>query len=342
MNRRTVLAGATATLVMAATGCATSLVPGTIPSTGLSPSASLPTPTIGLTYIPNVQFSPFYVAETDGSFTTAGVQPTLRHHGASEGLFTAIASGQEQFVISGGDEVLQARSEGLDLVVVAAYYRSYPVVVIVPADSSITTLADLKGHSIGLPGKFGENWFGLQVALRSAGLTEADVKVQEIGYTQQAALATNKVDAIVGFANNEAVQFAVGGFATRSIPIADGQVPLVGICLITTAAYARDNPATVKAVAAGMLAGIRSVVADPDRALKVSADYVPGLSAAAAQESAKATLTATLPLWTTSEGAVDGRLDAEQWTAMADFMAAKGLTASRVDPKPAFTNAYLS
>ena len=338
MNRRSVLAGATAALVMAAVGCA----PSTAPSTTADPSAALPTPTVGLTYIPNVQFSPFYVAETDGSFTTAGVKPTLRHHGASEGLFTAIAAGQEQFVIAGGDEVLQARSQGLDLVAVAAYYRAYPVVVIVPADSAITTLSDLKGHSIGLPGKFGENWFGLQVALRSAGLTEADVKVQEIGYTQQAALATNKVDAIVGFANNEAVQFAVGGFATRSIPIADGQVPLVGICLITTAAYARDNSATVKAVAAGMLTGIRSVVADPDRALKVSADYVPGLSAAAAQESAKATLTATLPLWTTSEGAVDGRLDAEQWTAMADFMAAKGLTASRVDPKPAFTNAYLS
>ncbi len=54
----------------------------------------------------------------------------------------------------------------------------------------------------------------------------------------------------------------------------------------------------VTAVAAGMLAGIGAVVADPDRALTVSATYVPGLSAAAAQASAKATLTATLPLWT--------------------------------------------
>ena len=340
MNRRTVLAGATAALVMAATGCATSPAASTTPNPGSS--AALPTPTIGLTYIPNVQFSPFYVAETDGSFVSAGVKPTLRHHGASEGLFTAIASGQEQFVIAGGDEVLQARSQGLDLVAVAAYYRSYPVVVIVPADSTIKTLADLKGHSIGLPGKFGENWFGLQVALRSAGLTASDVKVQEIGYTQQAALSTHKVDAIVGFENNEAVQFGVGGFATRSIPIADGQVPLVGTCLITTAAYAKANPATVKAVAAGMLTGIASVVANPDRALTVSGDYVPGLTVAAAQASAKATLIATLPLWTTADGKVDGHLDAAQWTAMADFMATQGLTPSRVDPTPAFTNDYLA
>lgn len=339
INRRTFFAGATTTLVLAATGCATPTAMA--PSASPSGAASLATPTIGLTYIPNVQFSPFYVAETDGKFTAAGVKPTLRHHGASEGLFTALAAGEEQFVIAGGDELLQARSSDLQLVAVSAYYRSYPVVIIVPTDSGITTLAGLKGHSIGVPGKYGESWFGLQVALQTAGLTAADVTIQEIGYTQQAALTTRKVDAIVGFSNNDAVQFAQAGFATRSLPIADGDVPLVGICLITTAAYAKENPAAVKAVAAGMLAGIGAVVADPDRALTVSANYVPGLSVAAAQASAKATLTATLPLWTGSDGTVNGHLDATQWTSMADFMAAKGLTTARVDPTPAFSNAYL-
>ena len=343
MNRRTFLAGTTTALALAATGCATptATTPSASPSGSPSSAAELATPTIGLTYIPNVQFSPFYVAETDGTFTAAGVKPTLRHHGASEGLFTALAAGEEQFVIAGGDELLQARSQDLQLVAVAAYYRSYPVVIIVAADSGITTLAGLKGRKIGVPGKYGESWFGLQVALQTAGLTLADVTVQEIGYTQQAALTTKKVDAIVGFSNNDAVQFAQSGFATRSLPIAEGEVPLVGICLITTAAYAKDNPAAVKAVVAGMLAGISSVAADPDRAMTVSAAYVPGISVAAAQESAKATLTATLPLWTGPDGTVDGRLDAAQWTAMADFMAAKGLTAAKVDPTPAFSNAFL-
>ena len=56
--------------------------------------------------------------------------------------------------------------------------------------------------------------------------------------------------------------------------------------------------------------------------------------------SAKATLAATAPLWT-GGGSVDGTLDAAQWTAMADFMAAQGLTKGRVDPTPAFSNAYL-
>lgn len=326
------LAVLTAVLLLLA-GCTQATAPA-----GPSPSATPATPTIGLTYIPNVQFSPFYLAESDGSFTAAGVRPTLRHHGASEGLFTAIAAGEEQFVIAGGDEMLQARAQGLDLVAVAAYYRSYPVVVIVPEDSGITDLAGLKGRSIGIPGKYGENWFGLQVALRTAGLTEADVEIKEIGYTQQAALTTRKVDAIVGFSNNEPVQFGLAGLATRSLPIAD-DVPLVGICLITTAEYAAANSDAVKAVAKGMLAGIEAAVTDPDRALQVSEQYVPGL--AASRDAAKATLVATGKLWTTPDGKVDGRLDPDQWARMADFMAAQGLTESLQDAKPAMSNVYL-
>ena len=331
------LAGAAAALLLLA-GCAPAATQTASPTGG--GSAPMATPTIGLTYIPNVQFSPFYLAETDGDFTAAGVRPTLRHHGASEGLFTALAAGQEQFVVAGGDEMMQARAEGLDLVAVAAYYRTYPVVVIVPDESGITSLADLKGHTVGLPGKYGENWFGLQVALRTAGLTTTDVEVKEIGYTQQAALLTKKVDAVVGFANNEAVQFGLAGLATRSLPITEGDVPLVGISLITTAGYAKANPAAVKAVAAGMLAGIGSVVAEPERALQVSAKYVPGLDAV--KDSARATLTATVKLWTTADGKVDGRLDPDQWSAMADFLAEHGITSARVDPTVAMTNEFLA
>ena len=48
--------------------------------------------TVGLTYIPNIQFSPFYVAESEGLFKDAGISLTLRHHGTQEGLFTALAA----------------------------------------------------------------------------------------------------------------------------------------------------------------------------------------------------------------------------------------------------------
>jgi ABC-type nitrate/sulfonate/bicarbonate transport systems, periplasmic components len=330
------IVAALAAVLLALGGCT-----GPAASTTPTATAALPSTTIGLTYIPNVQFSPFYVAEAADSYTAAGVDATLRHHGASEGLFTALVAGQEQFVVAGADEMLQARSQGMDLIAVSSYYRSYPVVVIVPADSQITTLADLKGHSIGVPGRYGESWFGLQVALRTAGLAESDVQIKEIGYTQQAALRGGKVDAIIGFSNNDLVQSALSSFAVRSIPITSGDVPLVGASLITTTAYAKAHPEVVRSVVAGTLAGISSVVADQANALTVSGDYIPGLDVAATKLAAEATLTATLPLWTGSGTTIDGRLDSAQWAKMAEFMGANGLTATVQDPTLAMSNDYL-
>ena len=331
MSAKALIALLGAVLVLA--GCSATPAP---PAAG-----TLPTPTIGLTYIPNIQFSPFYLAEADGNYTAAGVRPTLRHHGTSEGLFTAIAAGQEQFVIAGGDEVLQARSQGVDVVAVATYYRGYPIEIIVPAGSPVTSLADLAGRTVGVPGKYGESWFGLLVALKSAGLSQTDVKIAEIGYTQQAALSTGKVDAVVGFSNNDVVGFQLAGFATRSLPIAPGEIPLVGSSLITTSAYAAQNPEVVKAVVAGTTAGIATAVAKPERALEVSGRYVPDLGTAAGRASAAATLAATKPLWTRSDGTVDPSLDPAQWSRMADFLAASGITANRQDPAAGMNNSFI-
>ncbi len=306
-------------------------------TTGASGSATASASVIGLTYIPNVQFSPFYVASQKGLFTTP---VTLRHHGTAEGLFTAITTGSEQFVVAGGDEVLQARAEGTDLVAVASYYRRYPVRVIVPGDSTIASIADLKGRTIGLPGKYGESWFGLLMALKSAGLTTNDVTVQEIGYTQQAALATKKVDAIVGFVNSEPIQLAAAGISARVIDL--GNVPLVSIALVTTSAYATAHPDIVKAVVKGTVAGMKSVVEDQAGAFTASTTYVPGLSDSTTAIGAKAVLAATAPLFQSTDGTVTGTLDATAWDAMSTAMVAAGLLKTAQPASSSMTNTYAS
>ena len=155
--------------------------------------------TIGLTYTPNIQFAPFYMAKKDSKYAS-GVN--LRHHGAQEGLFDALLSGKEQLVVAGADEAVVAASNGSDLVVVGGYYQSYPACLIVPEGSAIKAPADLKGKTVGTPGRKGETWYALQLAMDTASLSESDLTIQDIGYTQQAALVGGKVDAVVGFSNN--------------------------------------------------------------------------------------------------------------------------------------------
>ena len=187
--------------------------PGATQSGASSQDASAVT--IGLTYIPNVQFAPVYVADSQGLYNDAGITPTVRHHGSDEGLFTALLAGQEDVVIASGDEAAVAASQGLDLVSIGQYYATYPGSVIVPASSSITSLADLAGKNIGIPGEYGSSYYATLAAIKAGGLQTSDVTISSIGYTQQAALAAGQVDAVVGFTNNDAVQMRLAGTDIR-------------------------------------------------------------------------------------------------------------------------------
>ncbi|MEL4358402.1 MULTISPECIES: ABC transporter substrate-binding protein [unclassified Luteococcus] len=326
--------------LLAATGCQGTAIQRAEQSATPSSGTTGMRATIGLTYIPNIQFAPFYWAADKGLFSQQGASVTLRHHGASEGLFTALGAGQEQFVIAGGDEVLQANAEGLGLVTVAGYYQRYPVVLIVPQKSAIQTLADLKGRSIGIPGEYGESWFGLQLALHNASLTKDDVQIRAIGYTQQAALATGKVDAIVGFSNNDVVQFAQSGVAVRQIPLGD-DIPLVSSSIVTSRAVLEKSPELVRAVCRAVVGGVQAVVADPEEAITVSAAHVPGLGASAAQKNARATLQATLPLWRGDQQVPKLTLDPERFVAMEKFMRTAGIITKPLDPAAALDASVL-
>ena len=278
--------------------------------------------TIGMSYTPNVQFAPFYMAQDAGRYAD---DVTLRHHGAQEGLFDALLSGTEHLVVAGADEAVVAASGGSELVVVGGYYQAYPGCIIVPEDSDIQTLADLAGRTVGLPGYFGENWYTLQVALGTAGLSESDLQVQEIGYTQQAALVGGKVDAIVGFSNNDAVQIGLSGTPVRILAPAE-DVPLVGASLVTSRAVLEARREELSAAVVASAAGMEDFAADPDAAVTATKAYVSDLvdptQAANAREVAVATAKLVKPAG--SQTTV-GSLSAEQVGTMITFLAGHDL-----------------
>jgi NitT/TauT family transport system substrate-binding protein len=333
MHRRTLL---TAALALAAAGCAG-------PVSTSSPAASGSTPparaVIGLSYIPNVQFAPFYVGLADKLFDPVAAQVSLRHHGATEGLFNALTSGGEDFLVAAGSEAMQARAEGVDVIAVGAYYKSFPVQVLALEGSPIVTLADLKGRRLGVPGRYGESWLAAQVALKTAGLTEQDVTIVEVGYTQVAALTTKKVDAVIGFTTNELVQLQLAGANPRALPVAQGTVPLVSTCLLTTTAYAKAHPQVVRQVVQTVAAAIEATAADQPKAIDIAATQIPGWTAAA-RPSAEAVLKASIDLMDVRDGTFGPALDAAQWTQMAHFLESAQLIKAKLTATDAFTNSF--
>lgn len=302
--------------------------------------------TLGLTYIPNVQFAPIYVAEHEGYFKDAGLDVTIRHHGSQESLLGAVQSGEEDVVFAGGDEMLQGRASGTDIVDWATMYQHYPVTLLVPADSDIHSAEDLAGRTVGLPGPYGENYFGLLAMFKAAGLDESTVNVQYVGYTQAAALSAGDVDAIIGYSNSDLVSIAatLGGDVTadpttwpvRSISLVDGDLPLVAVGLGSLADNLDANEDNYKKLLGAIDQGVAFSQENPEAALDITATYVPDLAEPENREVAAAILTQTLALYT--GGSRFGEQDTEGWNAMADFMWENDLLEKRVPASEAFVD----
>lgn len=294
--------------------------------------------TIGLTYVPNIQFAPFYVAQELGYYKAEGLNVTLRHHTFAEDEFGALVAGKENIIIAGGDETLQARSRNIPITYVAEMYTKYPIAVIVPANSSIQTVADLKGRSIGIPGPYGESYIGLLSLLQSAGLSKSDVSIQGIGYTQVPALMGHKVDAVVGYTNNEVIQFQKAGFAIRTFPVSAVQSP-ISDGLAALQSELDVHPDVVKKVVAATLKGVQYTIAHPQDAVNISKKYVPDLQNPANASNALAVLQATIAVM--QPAGKLGYIDPQQWQSMATFLQQQGQLSGPVDASKAFSNSYL-
>lgn len=277
---------------------------------------------VGLTYVPNVQFAPVYVAASDEIFRASGIGASIRHHGADEGLFSALIAGDEDVTVATGDEVLQARAAGLDLVSIGSYYNKYPVVVVSQKDSGIASIDDLRGKKVGLPGEYGSNWFGLLAALDNAGMTLDDIEVVSIGFTQAASLASNQVDAIVGFSNSEVVQLEQLEVPINVIPLAGNEeVPLVSASIVTTREWADANPKLAAAVVGAITSGTDRVIQNPQHALEITENWDPGLTNPEARANATAMLNATIKLWEGVDGKASAYQNLELWEKMGPFLA---------------------
>jgi hypothetical protein len=233
-----------------------------------------------------------------------------------------------------------AASQGLDLVSIGQYYASYPGTVIVPADSPIATLADLKGKTIGIPGEYGSSYYATLAAIKAGGLQTSDVTISSIGYTQQAALAAGQVDAVVGFTNNDAVQMRLSGLDIREIPLDDGSTPLVAASIVTTREWAQSHPDAARAVVSATTEAMNAIAADPQVALDATAQWDTTLTDETSLGAANAVLAATVPLWLGDDARADGVQDLATWSSMVSFLSSIGVLEGDVDPSAIVTNEY--
>jgi NitT/TauT family transport system substrate-binding protein len=303
-------------------GCLTTGAAGGPSAACSTPSASVSSThlTVGLGYIPSIQFAPFYLARENGYYRAAGLDVTFQN-GNDDTLVTLVGQGAIDIGLSDGTSVIPAVANGLPIRYVTTIYAKLPNIVFAKTSSGIRTVADLKGRKLGTPGKFGSSWIMLQALLGSVGLKTSDVNIQLYpDFGQGGALAQGAIDAATGFVNNEPVQLALAGTPTTVIAV-DSILPLPGNGLIAGVATLQDKHAALKAFVAATLRAMAEITADPNSGIAPSLAAAPSL-AGTDKATLLAVLKATIATWssdyTVAHGA--GSIDHSAWQRTATFM----------------------
>jgi NitT/TauT family transport system substrate-binding protein len=291
---------------------------------------------VGLGYLPDVQFAPFYAGVVEGIYGKKGLEVEFQHGFASE-LYPLLAQGKLDFVVADAEDVIALRAQGIPLKYVMALYQSVPNALFSLAEKNIETVRDLKGKTIGMPGMFGVSLTSLQAILRAAGLKESDVKIVNIGFTQAEAIVQKRVDVAMGFINNEPVFLQSQGVKLNVIPAGPyNRSPGNGI--ISTDRVLENADLTRRFLSASQEA-VAFTLNNPRKAFEDARKYVQNLD-----EVRYAVLMASIRLYESpySRRMGLGFSNPQAWVSSLSLLKATGRVNTKLPATEFYTNAFLT
>jgi putative hydroxymethylpyrimidine transport system substrate-binding protein len=293
---------------------------------GSSKHAAATHVSVMLDWTPNPDHVGLYQAKADGQFAKQGLDVSIHAPSDPTTPLKLVAAGKVDLAVSYEQEVFFAAAKKLPVEAVAAVVP-VPLNSFMSIESSVKSLADLDGKTVGITGVPSDD-----ATLKSAGLW-GKVKVVNVGYNLVPALLSHRVDAVLGvYRNVEGIQLAQRGLRPTVIPVDRAGVPSYDELVLVASksrlgdkAYADMVSRFVKAFTAGT-ADARAHPASAIATLKkVTASPAKFLAAATP---------ATLALLTTT------CLQVPEWQGFGTWMYTRGLLKQRVDASTLATSEY--
>lgn len=294
--------------------------------------------TIAMGYFPNIQFAPFYVAQSRGYYRQAGLNVTFRS-GIEPDVLALLSSGKVQFALAGGDEVLEAGAKGRRVQYVMTQYSRFPTAVFSLKQSGISAPGQLRGHSIGVPGTYGASYLGLLALLHAVGLSASNVDIKTVGFTQASTLAAHKVDAAVGYATNDVVQLTARGTAVNELDVYK-YANLASAGVISSDAEIGAHPGVVRAFVQATIRGLRETIARPAEAYRISANTVSEIKAQPVVQ--HAVLARSIDFWRPEPGHPLGWTDPRIWAETEVALYRFHQISRHVQPARYYTNRFVT
>jgi NitT/TauT family transport system substrate-binding protein len=290
--------------------------------------------TLRLKWFHQAQFAGFYVAKEKDLYKSAGLNVDIQPGGPDFPAVQMVTGGNEQFGVTGADQILIARSKGVPVVALAVIFRRNPFVLFSLAKSGIKTPADYVGKNIGV--KIGGNEELIyRAVLAKAGVDKARLNEIPVKFDITPLLA-GAVDVWPGYLINEVLAAREKGFDVNVVSPPDYGIELYADTLFTTEKMLKEKPDVVRKFVAATLKGWAAAIAAPEEAAQITVKYGAKLT----YDHELAMMKASLPLLQPDARPV-GWMDAANWSTTQKLLVDAGFQKTMIDVGNAFTVEFL-
>jgi ABC-type nitrate/sulfonate/bicarbonate transport system substrate-binding protein len=245
-----------------------------------------------------------------------------------------VASGSEDFGVTGADQILLANEKGIPVVALASIYRRTPFVLFARKSSGIATVKDFVGKKVGV--KLGGNEeLTYRAMLKAANVDASQINEIPVKYDIGPFLA-GAVEVWPGYVINEVLAAQEQGVDVALIRPADYNINFYADTLFTRESVIRSTPALVQAFVQATMQGWHEAVGHPEEAAALGCKLSPQLNLA--HETAM--MKASLPLLRPQELPL-GKMELQEWRSLHDQLIALGFLKHPVDIDKAFTNRFV-
>lgn len=286
-------------------------------------------------YVPNIQYAPYYVAVDKGYFEKENILVEFDYSFETDGV-ALVGAGEIPFAVASGEQVLLARSQGLPVVYVFAWYQNFPISVISKPELNIKSPADLRGTKIGLPGLFGANYIALEALLFSGNVSDADVTLDSIGFNQVKAYAAGTDEVVVVYTANEPVVLRSQGYALDEMRVAD-YAELAANGIVSNETTVANEPELIRKMARALAHGIQDTINNPEEAYDISLKYVENLKDQD-RDVQMQVLKTSIEDWKADR---IGFTNPQAWRNMNELLSKMKLIPQPLDASKAFTNDFV-
>jgi NitT/TauT family transport system substrate-binding protein len=287
--------------------------------------------TLRLKWLNQAQFAGFYLAREKGFYKSEGLNVNVQPGGPDFPAVQMVTGGNEQFGVTGADQILIARSKGVPVVALAVIYRRNPFVLFSLAKSGIKSPADYAGKKIGV--KIGGNEELIyRAVLAKANVDKSTLTEMPVKF-DMTPLLSGTVDVWPGYLINEVLAAKEKGFDVNVVYPSDYGIDLYADTLFTTETMLRDKPELVKKFVAATLKGWNEAIAAPEEGAKATLKYGDKLT----YDHELAMMKASLALLKPDDKPV-GFMDEAGWGTAQTLLLAAGFQKQPVDLAKVFVH----